>query len=444
VSYNEWIDIDVLEDYLDGKLDSKTMHLVEKISLEDPFVAEALAGLSQSPKRTLHLSLLQKQLQERIAQKPVEQKRWRITSQRLSIGAAAAVLFVTVSILFWMKESNHRQQLAQKQTKKVDVDIAPKLAKKKEDIKQDSAKASTLVPPIVTPTVVARGGEKTDGYFARSKTKTIVDKAPVVITEPVAVAMMAKLDTVKALAKTEVAAVSTIMLGEKKEASKPNAPLTVALKGKAEGIHVESNVRSVPYTGIINGRVYTKEDGAPLSGAIVRVAGTNKATTTNNKGEFSIPTDTSSRQNLSVAYVGYTTQQINAKTNQAINVALEANGNTLNEVLIADAPKKSNYASTAAPKLNNIGSMSSNASPVGGWARFDDYLKANNKLYKEKGVQQYITLSFDIRNDGRARNVKVLTGLTKAENQEAIRLIEEGPNWTAQGADRQVKVSIRF
>ena len=52
MSYNEWLDIDVLEDYLDGKLDAKAMHQVEKLSLEDPFVAEALAGLSQSPKRT--------------------------------------------------------------------------------------------------------------------------------------------------------------------------------------------------------------------------------------------------------------------------------------------------------------------------------------------------------------------------------------------------------
>ena len=125
MSYNEWIDIDVLESYLDGKLDSKTMHLVEKISLEDPFVAEALAGLSQSPKRNLHLSLLQKQLQERVAQKPVEQKRWRITSQRLSIGAAAAVLFVTVSILFWMRENNNRDA-AKAPVKKVEVILAPK------------------------------------------------------------------------------------------------------------------------------------------------------------------------------------------------------------------------------------------------------------------------------------------------------------------------------
>ena len=126
--------MDVLEDYLDGKLDAKTMHRVERLSLEDPFVAEALAGLSLSPKRVQSLSLLQKQLQDRIAKKPVEQKRWQITSQRLSIAAAAAVLFITVSLLFWMREKSNREQIAANTPKKVEVAIAPGPEKSKEEV----------------------------------------------------------------------------------------------------------------------------------------------------------------------------------------------------------------------------------------------------------------------------------------------------------------------
>ena len=143
---NGWLDIDVLGDYLDGKLDAKAMHSVERLSLEDPFVAEALAGLSISPKRGQSLSLLQKKLQDRIAQKPVAQKRWQITSQRLSIAAAAAVLFVTVSLLFWMRESSNRKQIASSTSKKVEVAIAAK----KESVK---AKIRTKRPangPIAT------------------------------------------------------------------------------------------------------------------------------------------------------------------------------------------------------------------------------------------------------------------------------------------------------
>lgn len=109
MSHNNWSDIAVLEAYLDGKLEPKAMHEVERLSLEDPFVAEALEGLSYTPQRMQTLSLLQKQLQERIAEKPAAQKRWRLTSHRLSIASAAAVLFITVSIFFWMRETRNVQ-----------------------------------------------------------------------------------------------------------------------------------------------------------------------------------------------------------------------------------------------------------------------------------------------------------------------------------------------
>jgi len=121
----DWLDIDVLEDYLDGKLDAKTMNRVEREALEDPFVAEALAGLSTSPKRSLQsISLLQKQLHERVAEHKNFKKTSVITWQRLSIAAAAAVMFVAVSVMFWLKENNYQKELAGR-AKKVDVTIAP-------------------------------------------------------------------------------------------------------------------------------------------------------------------------------------------------------------------------------------------------------------------------------------------------------------------------------
>ena len=130
MSNSDWLDIDVLDDYLEGKLDSITMHKVERVSLEDPFVAQALAGLMEVKSRTHTLSTLQKKLKERVANKPVERKRMHIGSHRLSIAAAAAVLFITVSILFWMKEANRREQaqIAAGKASNVEVNIQPEVA----------------------------------------------------------------------------------------------------------------------------------------------------------------------------------------------------------------------------------------------------------------------------------------------------------------------------
>lgn len=122
---NEWLTIDVLEDYLDGNLDAKMMNRVERESLEDPFVAQALAGLSASPKRSLQaLSLLQKQLETRIAEQHQQKTKSVMTWQRLSIAAAAAVIFIAVSIVFWMRQNNNFSQSAG-QTKAVEVNLDP-------------------------------------------------------------------------------------------------------------------------------------------------------------------------------------------------------------------------------------------------------------------------------------------------------------------------------
>ena len=129
MSNSDWLDIDVLDNYLEGKLDSITMHKVERVSLEDPFVAQALAGLMEAKSRTYTLSTLQKKLKERIAHKPVERKRMHIGSHRLSIAAAAAVLFITVGILFWMKEANLREQaqIVAGKASNVEVKIQPEV-----------------------------------------------------------------------------------------------------------------------------------------------------------------------------------------------------------------------------------------------------------------------------------------------------------------------------
>lgn len=100
----------MLEDYLDGKLDAKMMYRVEREALEDPFVAQALAGLSQSPKRARQsVSLLQKQLEARIAGHDEDKKASVITGQRLSIAATAALIFILGGIIFWMKYNNSQK-----------------------------------------------------------------------------------------------------------------------------------------------------------------------------------------------------------------------------------------------------------------------------------------------------------------------------------------------
>lgn len=413
MSYNEWLDIDVLEDYLDGKLDAATMHKVERISLDDPFVAEALAGLSQSPKRAQTLSLLQKQLQQRIAQKPVQEKRWRITAQRLSIGAAAAVLFVTVSILYWMKQNSQRTQLAG--DKKVEVQVAPQAATvilptdSAPKTPQVTTPQKELVPKLQTDRAIASGkNAAANKEIAAARNKAAAERNGYSV----------------ALAQQQMASAKR----------KAQEETDRAMTAKAEGVvaAVQQNL-AVP-NATINGRVYAKDDGQPLPGAVVRLAGTNKTTTTNTNGEFTLPADSSS-QRLSVGYIGYVSQNVQVQANQQVNVALEADQHSLNEVMVTAAGKK------VGPKIF-LASRPANAAPTGGWEAFENYLRTNHRLYKEGS--QTIRLRFSVDKNGRPKQIEVRNGLAKAENEEAIRLIQQGPSWTIKSPEGYAELSIRF
>lgn len=409
---NEWLDIDVLEDYLDGKLDAKTMHRVERISLEDPFVAEALAGLSASPKRVQSLSLLQKQLQDRITQKPVQEKRWQITSQRLSIAAAAAVLFVTVSLLFWMRESSNREKLAANMPKKVEVAIAAKKESEKPIVKTKD-EITKVIAETSQPSY-ANNSKK----VAQPKKPTI---SPLVATAPAMPIERANEDVVSLKAKKEVSSV---------------------LAGKVSGIQIHKDY--------VQGAVYG-EDGLPVSGAMVKFKGAAKGAITDGKGQFSLSLDSIKREaKLDVTSIGFMPKEVSVKKNENLAIQLKQNNDSLSEVVITGygtAQKKMSVASSMV--------LVKTAEPEGGWDKFEAYMVNSNKLLVDKKLtNRTILVNFKVNSKGEPTAIKLgdnanlVPPPTKAEEKEAIRLLKEGPKWlipeNSKPSVRQTSVNIRF
>ncbi|HEY1023872.1 MAG TPA: energy transducer TonB [Sphingobacteriaceae bacterium] len=111
----------IIQQYLEGKLDRKTSHELEKQALEDEFLADALEGFRSVKYPHQHLSLLQQQLEERIGAEHIQRTALAVTAQRLSVAAAAAVVFILAGILFWMNVSRNSRPAAGKQ---VDVNLA--------------------------------------------------------------------------------------------------------------------------------------------------------------------------------------------------------------------------------------------------------------------------------------------------------------------------------
>jgi len=82
----------------------------------------------------------------------------------------------------------------------------------------------------------------------------------------------------------------------------------------------------------ISGKVTSAEDNEPLPGVSIVVEGTNKGTTTDLDGNFSL--QASSDDVLQLSYIGFLTQRVNVGNQTTFNVAMEPDLQQLEEVVV--------------------------------------------------------------------------------------------------------------
>ncbi|MBC7418756.1 MAG: carboxypeptidase-like regulatory domain-containing protein [Pedobacter sp.] len=437
---NDWLDIAVLEDYLDGKLDAQAMHRIEREALEDPFVAEALEGLRATPKRKQTLSILQKQLHNRIKNQPVKRKMWGITTQRLSIAATATVAFIVVSILFIMRETNRRNQLSKiVGHKEVIINLDSSRSAKKQDAlaklepakKEKPTEKAAVV--AVLPALRKASSRKADG---NDKVNSDAKTAAVVASATSASARMAS------------------------TAQKANVINTI-VQSTANGIDVSERINEV-----LTGKVVAKDDGLALPGVTVRLEGSSVSTTTDKNGNFTLIADSAHKINLIASYIGFQQKLVNRNflannlaksksldTAQKENVTLTKNGfaakkpilieleetkQNLNDVVVVGYQKQAKATVTGSAATI----MSSASLPTIGWKKWRSYLQKNNRIIKTDKKVKEVLLGFHVSNQGAPIYIKVIKGVGKKENAEAIRLLNDGPLW--KSVEEEVQVTIEF
>lgn len=80
----------------------------------------------------------------------------------------------------------------------------------------------------------------------------------------------------------------------------------------------------------VTGKVINSEDGSALPGVTIRIKGTSRGTITDINGNFSI--DVSDNAVLVFSFVGFKTQEVAVNNRSVINIALQQNISSLNEV----------------------------------------------------------------------------------------------------------------
>lgn len=204
---------------------------------------------------------------------------------------------------------------------------------------------------------------------------------------------------------------------------------------EGEAIIEEKIEESSTYIGrVVKGKVLS-DRGEPLRGANVIISGTPAGTTTDFDGDFAInvPVDNAS---LDISYLGYQDLRIDLQHQNDLQISMEEDKMELEEAMIASkrsAVKKSRSQKfDAAPTAPRKDAKIKKAAPKIGQSKFEKYLLQNLK-YPPRAKKQKITgaviVEFKVQKNGTLSDFKVLKSLGFGCDEEAIRLLQEGPEW---------------
>ena len=404
-----------LLDYIRGLRKGKEAHRLEKESMQDPFLADAMDGYNQVEGN--HEQRIEKLRMQVSAHSAKKKNTYAIT---WSIAACLIIGFGISSYFLFLKKSMTDEVFIAEES------VSTKLAEP----------AAPLTPAIpATPTVPATPQKE----IALATTKVKTDSTPV---SEITARQANKKDMIAKIQATsqpqQGVPVATVPVME--EVSEETAALQEVV-ATMDTFESESDKKMklakvatiLPQNNMIKGRV-TNEKGEPLIGASVTYKGTNIGTITNMNGEFSL-VKKDDKKRLTAQFIGYDPVEIRVDTSRTMLIAMNENKQALNEVVVVGYGAKKNKKSVTAGtvvKGNEQANKDITPQPVIGKRKFQKYLKENlvrptdEKCAQVKGK---VVLTFLVNKEGRPFSIKVKESLCESSDKEAIRLIQEGPDW---------------
>ena len=417
-----------LLDYIRGLRKGKEAHRLEKESMQDPFLADAMDGYNQVEGN--HEQRIEKLRMQVSAHSAKKKNTYAIT---WSIAACLIIGFGISSYFLFLKKSMTDEVFIAEES------VSTKLAEP----------AAPLTPAIpATPTVPATPQKE----IALATTKVKTDSTPV---SEITARQANKKDMIAKIQATsqpqQGVLVATVPVME--EVSEETAALQEVV-ATMDTFESESDKKMklakvatiLPQNNMIKGRV-TNEKGEPLIGASVTYKGTNIGTITNMNGEFSL-VKKDDKKRLTAEYIGYNPVEIRIDTSRTMLIAMNENKQALNEVVVVGYGAKKNKKSTTAGNVVTVKEQAKKEitpQPVIGKRSYQKYLKENLVRPTDdncKDIKGEVVLSFFVDEEGKPQNITVIHGLCEFADKEAIRLVKEGPKWTS--GKLPARVTVRF
>lgn len=365
-----------LSDYIKGLRKGKEAHRLEKESMQDPFLADAMDGYQQvEGDHERRLEQLRSQISARTS---------KVRFRRAVSWSVAACLALGVGIssyfLFMKSEEVMPPLLFEEEM----LAVAPS----EEDSVSNNDTTDIRNVSKVSEASTSKTKKASSDVLAQTKHVQHAPAAVAITTEPPL----------------------AVITEESAEASKQ-----VAIAGK----------------NLVKGKV-VDEHNEPVIGAVVTVKGTDSATLTNTEGQFELETPKKSVE-LTAQYVGYIPVELPADTGKNMLIAMREDSQALEEVIVMGYGAKRKLKKETSTPTGTIVDDNRMPEPVIGKPAFKKYLKDNlihpsDEACKDsKGI---VSLAFYIDKDGNPERITVTKGLCESADQEAVRLVKEGPKWT--------------
>jgi TonB family protein len=427
-----------IERYLKGEMTPAERHALEKKSLSDPFLADALEGVELITPADLEqdVSALNRAIDSRTKSESKNILFWS-----LRIAAGLLILFIATYLIINLNdeikstpELSDIQPLQKADTNQFKTDSSTtiisndqlalaeeKVIQKKEPtdkLRSEERKNNTLKTPLI------------------EVEKAVVPLADVVETEPEAEEIKTE---IIAPAKT----ISRAEVEEKKmspisasEAAKEAEPV---VSSRVRGTNTDRNAKksfadqgAIPQlpASTISGVVTSAEDGNPLPGVNVVLKGTTIGTITDVEGKFKLDSATIA-STLVYSFIGLRTKEVSVTNFNPLNVALNADVTQLSEVVVTGYGYSNNNETTPTVDL---------AHPEIGNRAYRKHLE-ENIIYPQSAIDNKIegrvTVEFFVEIDGSLSDFTIVKGIGGGCDEELIRLIRQGPRWVPTKKDNQ-------
>ncbi len=409
--------------YIQGLRKGKEAHRIEKEAMRDPFLSEALEGFdSVQDDHLKQIETLRAQIEARSRNTHRTRMIWGWSM------VASVFLGIFLGSYYFLQPERISQQ---------------GLALEKDTLHQPS--------PQMTPAPQEDKVSQVRPIEPRKPSSTVaVEQKPAAISPTPSVVLPE--ETHLSVEEKETGQQEDIFVAHTEETSDipiPSEELPIpAISGEPSKKTVSSSKHSKTIIssrdksgGRVSGRI-VDEDGDPVVGASVIVQGTHNGAITDIDGYFELTTNEGEK--IQVSYIGYDTVTLPADTTRMLTIAMQEDSQTLSEVIVigyGNTMKRSMAGSSSRIKKKRIPTPR----PVIGKREYRHYLKESIE-YPSEGecaeVKGKVVVAFFVDSAGRPYNIRIHKSLCETLDQQAIRLIEEGSDWT--WGEKEVKMKVRF